>query len=132
MTLDEATAKLQEVPCPYCLSLGGLAIMVCGPGRGDCESIGQCLRCGYKFNVEFAAATLARLKEEQHVRERSSPCPACGAPEPEIHFACDTQKYSCFFDCFFVATCRACGHTFRIHVSTDDPMRPRTGSRAAS
>jgi len=121
MTLDEATAKLKEVPCPFCLSLGSLAIMLCGPGRGDCESKGHCSRCGYKFDVEFAAAALERLKHEAHVTERVDPCPACGAHESEVHFACDTRTHSCFF----VATCHACGHSFRIPVRTEDPPRAR-------
>lgn len=69
MTPDEAVAKLKEVPCPRCLSLGGLAIMMCGPGRGECEWIGQCAGCGYKFDLEFAAKALERLKQAAHVTE---------------------------------------------------------------
>lgn len=121
MTFDEAATKLKEVPCPLCLSLGSLAIMICGPGRGDCESIGHCSTCGYKFDVEFAAATLERLKHEAHVMERVDPCPACGAHEPEIHFACDARTHRCFF----IATCHACRHVFRIPVRSDDATRAR-------
>jgi len=61
MTLDEAVAKLREVPCPSCLSLGSLAIIVCGPGWGDCECVGHCPNCGYKFDLEFAAVALEQL-----------------------------------------------------------------------
>lgn len=120
MTPDDAIAKLKEVPCPSCLTLGSLVIMICGPGRGDCEWVGHCPTCGYKFDVEFAAAALDRLKREARVGERVDPCPACGAHDPEIHFACDTRKHTCFF----VATCHACEHTFRIPVRTEDPQRP--------
>jgi len=89
------------------------------------EWVGHCPSCGYKFDLEFAAAALERLKHEAHVRERVDPCPACGAHEPEIHFACDTRKHTCFF----VASCHACEHTFRILVRSEDPMRAGTDMR---
>lgn len=114
MTPNEAVAQLREVPCPRCFSLGGLAIMMCGPGRGQCDWVGQCSTCGYRFDLEFAATALERLKQEAQVTERLDPCPACGAHGADIHFACDTRKHTCFF----VATCRACRKTFRIVVKS--------------
>ncbi len=116
MTPDEAVAKLREVPCPCCLSLGGLAIMVCGPGRGECDWVGQCSSCGFKFDLELAAAALERLTHEAHVAESVDPCPGCGAHDADIHFACDTRKHTCFF----VATCRVCAKTFQIVVRTNN------------
>ncbi len=116
MTLDEAVATLREVPCPRCLSLGGLAIMVCGPGRAECDSVGQCSNCGYTFDLEFAAVALDRLKHEARVTERVDPCPGCGAHDAEIHFACGTRKHTCFF----VATCRVCAKALQIVVRSDE------------
>lgn len=115
MTLNEAVAQLRAVPCPRCFSLGGLAIMMCGPGRGNCDWVGQCSTCGHKFDLEFAATALQRLKQEAHVTECVDPCPACGAHGADIQFACDTRKHTCFF----VATCRACRKTFQIVVRRD-------------
>ena len=112
VNLDDAVANLRGLPCPRCLRLESLAIMVCGPGRGDCEWVGRCSSCGYKFDLEFAAAALERLKAEARVAERVDPCPGCGAHNAAIHFACDTLAHTCFF----VATCRACSQTFQIVV----------------
>jgi len=111
--LDEAIAKLRELPCPRCLTLGALAIMQCGPSWGECEYLGLCETCGYRFDLEWGARVLARLEQETHVHERLDSCPACGARQTDIHFACDTTSHSCFF----VATCTACGQVFHVPVA---------------
>jgi len=112
-TLDQAVATLRALPCPRCLTLGALAIMQCGPSWGECEYLGLCETCGYRFDLEWGARVLARLEQETHVHERLDSCPACGARQTDIHFACDTTSHSCFF----VATCTACGQVFHVPVA---------------
>lgn len=112
-TLDEVAAKLREIPCPRCLTLGAVAIMRCEGGPGECEYLANCPYCGYTFDLELATQILERLKQETRVVQRIDPCPHCGAHQAEIHFACDTPSHGCFF----VATCGACQRTFRIPVT---------------
>jgi transcription elongation factor Elf1 len=112
-TLDEAVAKLRTLPCPRCLTLGALAIMQCGPGKGDCDYLGLCETCGHRFDLEWGAKVLARLEHDTQVRERLGSCPACRSPRPEVQFACDTKARSCFF----VATCSMCGETFSVPLA---------------
>lgn len=111
-TLDEVVTKLREIPCPRCLTLGAAAVTRRDLLLGECAYLGNCSSCGWTFDPDVAAELLERLKQETHMYDRAEPCAMCGAHETEIHFACEAKPHGCFF----VATCGACTHTFRIRV----------------
>lgn len=111
MTMFESVQKeLDQVGCPACQKHMLELSLRCTFGGKMCLFAAQCKGCQYLFELNETSLKLAQTQIERDKGIKKSGCPACRDKNVEIIFRCDLPDR----DWFFLATCHACHHVFKV------------------
>ncbi len=106
MTVDltEIQEKLNKVSCPVCRHSTIDVTLRCDLGYGECLAVAGCKTCGTQYEV----STEGRILENGKRYTPKLACPGCNESEVKLEMRCELPSRQCFY----VAHCEPCKHSF--------------------
>lgn len=102
--LTEIQEKLNKVSCPVCHNATIDVSLRCDLGYGECLAVAGCKTCGTQYEISTEGRVLKHGKK--YLPELA--CPGCKESEIKLEMRCELPSHQCFY----VARCEPCNHSF--------------------